>query len=188
MTPRIDGVADRPDVAVAIAVGAHVARRGEARARRLFLHVLDGEQHGGFGRFRRACARIEHVGMRVDQTGKNGALAQIDHFGSRGEFFTWPSAPTSVIRSPESSTTPGASASGRSCCRTSCVRRGPPSCAVRADTLYKSPPSELMQGAVPAPRHGAGGGWDWAKSVRRGRARMRARSRWISIALRLPHG
>jgi len=43
----IDSVADS-DVTVAVAVGAHIARRGEARARRLFCTFLDRQQHGGF--------------------------------------------------------------------------------------------------------------------------------------------
>ena len=65
------------DVAVAVAVRAHVARRGEARAQ-IGLHVLDGDQHGAFRR-PVGPARVEHVRVRVDQAGQHRRLAEVDH-------------------------------------------------------------------------------------------------------------
>ena len=80
MRPCVDGVADR-DVAVSVAVRAHISRGGEARPQ-IGLHVLDGDQHGRFGCSVRL-ARVEHVRVRVDQAGQHGRLAQVDHLRAR---------------------------------------------------------------------------------------------------------
>ena len=72
----IDRVADL-DVAVSIAVGAHITRRGETGPQ-IRLHVLDGDQHGAFRR-RLWSAVVEHVRVRVDEPGQYRRLPQVDH-------------------------------------------------------------------------------------------------------------
>ena len=79
----IDGVADI-DVAIAIAVRAHVARRGKARPQ-IGLKVLQGDKRRGLPRHA-GLRRVEHVGVGVDQAGQHRRLAEIDHLRARGNF------------------------------------------------------------------------------------------------------
>ena len=78
-SPFVDGVANL-DVGVAVAVGTHVARGGEARFQ-VSLQVLDGDERGGLSRHA-GPGRVEHVGMRVNQAGKDRRLRQVDHLGA----------------------------------------------------------------------------------------------------------
>ena len=82
MRPWLIGVADL-DVAVAVAVRAHVTRRREARAQ-VCLRVLHGDEHRAFRRRFRS-ARVEHVRVRVDQAGEDRRLTEIDDARSRPE-------------------------------------------------------------------------------------------------------
>jgi hypothetical protein len=72
----VDGVAD-VDVGVAVAVRAHVARRGEARVQ-VGLQVMDRNEGRGLPRHA-GLGIVEHVGVGVDQAGQDGGLAEIDH-------------------------------------------------------------------------------------------------------------
>jgi hypothetical protein len=75
----IDGVADL-DVAVAVAVGAHVARRREAGPQ-VCLDVLHGDEHRRL-RGRLGPTVIEHVRVRIDQARKHGRLTQVNDLSS----------------------------------------------------------------------------------------------------------
>jgi hypothetical protein len=77
----VDGVAD-VDIAVAIAVGAHVARRREAGLQ-VGLQVLHGDERRGLPRHA-GTRRVEHVRMGVDHSRQHRRLAEIDHPGAGG--------------------------------------------------------------------------------------------------------
>ena len=79
----IDGIAHL-DIGEAIAVRAHVARRGEARPQ-VGLQVMDRDQGRGLPRHT-GLRVVEHVRMRVDQAREHGGLAEIDHLRIVGDF------------------------------------------------------------------------------------------------------
>ena len=80
--PFVDRVPDL-DVAVAVAVRRHVARRRHARPQ-IRLQVLDRDQHRRFRRRRRP-ARVEHVRVRVDQPGQDGGSSEVDDLRAGGD-------------------------------------------------------------------------------------------------------
>ena len=74
---HVDRVADL-DVAVAVAVRAHVARGGEAGLQ-VGLQVLNGDR-ASIARVVMPAGRVVvHVRVRVDESGQHGGLAEIDH-------------------------------------------------------------------------------------------------------------
>src|SRR5262249_19798246 len=79
----IDGIANL-NIEITVAMGAHVARRGEA-CEEICLDIEYSHEECVFTGLVWS-AVVEHMGMRIDEAGQDRRPAEVDHSNSRGNF------------------------------------------------------------------------------------------------------